>query len=391
MLKNFNFCIPTKIVFGPQKEGEVGSLIAGYLASKVLVVIGKNSVIKSGLLNRVLKSLEKENITYSVLQGVRANPTFDLVIEGKKIVLENGIDFILAIGGGSVIDTAKCIAVNACYDGDIHDFNYHLAIPNKALPIGVILTISAAGSEMSNSCVIQDDATNKKMGFNSELIRPVFAIENPELTFGVSKEQTAYGIVDILMHTLERYFCDSDEHELADEFALGVIKNVIEVGHIAYNEPDNYDARARIMLASSLSHCGLTHIGKPFMMPVHQLEHAVSGMFPNIAHGLGLAILFPGWCEEYLPYEKEKMARLSRHVFGNSGNDDETAQKMIRCFKDYFKKMNLPSSLEEVGIKEKDIDTLVDIVSQKGNRVISHRSHPMDAKVMKDIFYRVLK
>lgn len=391
MTKNFDFTIPTKLFFGPDKENDTGHILASYGANKVLVVIGKNSVIKSGLLNRVLKSLESENLPYLILKGVRANPTFDLVIEGKKTVVENGIDFILAIGGGSVIDTAKCIAVNALYDGDIHDFNYHVIAPTKALPLGVVLTISAAGSEMSNSCVIQDDKDNTKMGFNSDLVRPVFAIENPELTYSVSSEQTAYGVVDILMHTLERYFSDSDKYELADELALGLIKNVLDVGLTAYKEPENYDVRAKLMLASSISHCGFTSIGKGYMMPVHQLEHAVSGKFPKIAHGLGLAILFPGWCEEYLPYEKAKFARLGRQVFGLEGSDEEVGAKAIICIKKYFKKLDMPSSFKEVGVSEKDIKDLVDIVSKKGTRVIPHRSHPMDEKVMTNIFVRVSK
>ena len=391
MTKNFNFHIPTKIVFGPGKEEEAGSLLTEFGASKVLVVIGRNSVVKSGLLNRVLKSLENYNLPYAILKGVRANPTFDLVEEGKKLVLENGIDFILAIGGGSVIDTAKCIAVNALHDGDIRDFNYHKIVPTKALPVGVVLTISAAGSEMSNSCVIQDDQFNKKMGFNSELVRPVFAIENPELTYSVSPEQTAYGVVDILMHTLERYFSDSDKYELADELALGLIKHVLDVGLTAYKEPENYNARAKLMLASSISHCGFTSIGKGYTMPVHQLEHAVSGKFPKIAHGLGLAVLFPGWLEEYLPYEKRKLVKLGKQVFHLQGDNYEIASGVIREFKKYFKKLGMPSSLEEIGIYEKDIPVLVDIVSAKGARVINHRSHPMDAEVMASVYSRVLR
>lgn len=389
MIKNFEFHIPTKLIFGPDKENDTGKIIATFGGQKVLIVIGKNSVIKSGLLNRVTKSLENENLPYTILSGVRANPTFDLVEEGKKMVVENGIDFILAIGGGSVIDTAKCIAVNALYDGDIRDFNYHVLAPTKALPIGVVLTISAAGSEMSNSCVIQDDLMNKKMGFNSEIVRPVFAIENPELTYSVNKEQTAYGVVDILMHTLERYFSESDEHELADELAIGLIKNVVDFGLIAYNEPENYEARAKIMLASSISHCGFTSIGKKYMMPVHQLEHAVSGMFPKIAHGLGLAILFPSWAEEYLPYEEKKFARLGRIVFDLNGEDKVVARKCVDHIKDYFCKLDMPTRFEEVGIMEKDLPALVDIVSQKGNRVIPHPTHPLDDKVMTSIFYRV--
>ena len=205
-MKNFEFVSPTKIYFGPGKENDVGSILKDFGASRVLIVIGKNSVIKSGLLERVVVSLGKASIPFELLRGVRANPTFDLVEEGLSIIRTHKIDFILAIGGGSVIDTAKCIAVNFYHNGGVKDINLHKAAPTKALPVGVILTISAAGSELSNSCVIQDDATGIKVGFNSDLVRPVFAIENPELTYSLPKEQIAYGVVDILMHTLERYF-----------------------------------------------------------------------------------------------------------------------------------------------------------------------------------------
>ena len=209
-MKNFEFCSPTKIYFGSGQEKEVGRILKELGSNKVLIVAGKNSVFDSGLYDRIAESLYDSGISHALLSGVRANPTFDLVSKGVEIVKANNIDFILPIGGGSVIDTAKCIAVNAYHDGDIKDFNYHLVQPTKALPIGVVLTIAAAGSELSNSCVIQDDVTGTKIGFNSDLIRPVFVIENPELTYSVSKEQTAYGIFDIMMHSLERYFCFSE-------------------------------------------------------------------------------------------------------------------------------------------------------------------------------------
>ena len=391
MKKEFNFITPTEIEFGPGKEEQIGKLLAKYGAKNVLIVIGKNSVVKSGLLNRVIKCIEAENITYEVLSGVRANPTFDLVREGNEIVINKEIDFLLAIGGGSVIDTAKCIAVTAHYEGDIKDFNLHLATPKYAMPIGVILTISAAGSEMSSSCVIQDDETEVKKGFNSDLVRPRFVIENPELSYSVNQEQTAYGVVDILMHTLERYFTESDEHELADEFALGLIKNVIEVGLTAYNNPNDYDSRARLMLASSLSHNGFTSVGKNYIMPVHALEHALSGRFVKVAHACGLAILFPGWARKYYVYDIPKFARLGRHVFNIKGKDEkEEAELCIKAFRDYFDKLGMPSHLSEVGVKEKDIEVLADLVTGKGSSAVKHHALPLDKEVAKEIYLSVL-
>ena len=391
MKTEFNVRLSTEIIFGPKKEEEIGKTLLRFNAKNVLIIIGKNSVVKSGLLNRVIKSLENENITYEILRGVRANPTYELVKEGLNIVLEKNIDFLLPIGGGSVIDTAKCIAVNAFHTGDIKDFNLHLVVPEKALPIGVILTISAAGSEMSTSCVVQDDETGVKRGFNSELVRPAFVIENPELTYSVNKEQTAYGVVDILMHTLERYFTRSDKYELADELALGLLRNVVDVGLIAYNEPENYDARARLMLDSTVSHNGMTSIGKDYIMSVHALEHALSGKFVHVAHACGLAILFPAWARKYVAFDTAKFARLGRHVFDISEKDDKKAAlKTIEEFERYFAKFDLPNRLSQVGVKEEDIDDLVNLVTKNGTSVVPHHVLPIDAKVAREIFMEVL-
>ena len=390
-MKNFNFVSPTKIYFGPGKEKEVGSILNDLKASNILIVIGKNSVVKSGLLEKAVYSLTQYHLSYEILRGVRANPTFDLVEEGLKICREKKIDFILAIGGGSVIDTAKCIAANYYYAGSVKDFNLHLAEPKQALPVGVILTIAAAGSELSASCVIQDDAAGTKYGFVSDLIRPVFAIENPELTYSLPPEQIAYGVVDILMHTLERYFCKSDKYEIADEFALGLIKNVLEVGRLSFINPTNYDYRASLMLDSSLSHNGITSIGKKMIMPVHQLEHALSGKFPNIAHGLGLAILFPAWCRYYYKYDVDKFATLGERVFDiYSGNKVEDAKSTIDAFEEYFASLNLPHKLSEVGVKEEDIEVLVNLVTNNGTRTVPHHTKPINDEVAREIYYSCL-
>lgn len=390
-MKNFEFVSPTKIYFGPGKENDVGSILKEFGASRVLIVIGKNSVIKSGLLERVVVSLGKASIPFELLRGVRANPTFDLVEEGLSIIRAHKIDFILAIGGGSVIDTAKCIAVNFYHNGGVKDINLHKAIPTKALPVGVILTISAAGSELSNSCVIQDDATGIKVGFNSDLVRPVFAIENPELTYSLPKEQIAYGVVDILMHTLERYFSESDKYELADEFALGLIKNVLEVGLLAYQNPTNYEYQSALMLASSLSHNGLTSIGKKYYMPVHQLEHPLSGSFPHIAHGLGLAILFPAWCKYYYKYDIDKFTTLGERVFDiYSGDKEQDALATISAFEEYFARIDLPNKLSDLGVKKEDIESLVNKVTNNNTRTVYHHTKPINDEVARKIYYSCL-
>lgn len=390
-MKNFDFVSPTKIYFGPDKEKEVGSILYERGATNILIVIGKNSVVKSGLLEKVVVSLGQYHLSYEILRGVRVNPTFELVEEGLKICRDKKIDYLLAIGGGSVIDTAKCIAANYYYAGDVRDFNFHKAEPKKALPVGVILTIAAAGSELSNSCVLQDDKLGIKFGFASDVVRPAFAIENPELTYSLPPEQIAYGVVDILMHTLERYFCKSDKYEIADEFALGLIKNVLEVGRLSFINPTNYDYRASLMLASSLSHNGITSIGKKMIMPVHQLEHALSGMFPNVAHGLGLAILFPAWCRYYYKYDIEKFATLGERVFDiYTGNKTQDALSTIDALEEYFASLNLPSKLSEIGVQEKDIEQLVNLVTNNGKRSVPHHTKAINDEVAREIYYSCL-
>ena len=287
---DFDIHLKTKVFFGADKEKEVGEILSSYDAHRVLIVIGQGSVKKSGLLDVVIDSLKKNNIEFAILEGIRPNPVIEGVREGLALAKEFKPDFLLPIGGGSVIDTAKSIACGYYYDGDPFDFNRHVAKPQKALPIGVILTISAAGSEMSNSCVIQNDETQEKMGFNNDLVRPTFAIEDPKLSFSVNQYQTACGIVDTMMHTLERYFQPSAQNEPADGFAEAVLRSVIKAGQKVVRNPEDYESRAVLMLMSSFSHNGLTNMGKPVAMTVHKLEHALSGMYPSIAHGAGLAV-----------------------------------------------------------------------------------------------------
>ena len=384
---DFNFEIKTKLYFGKNKENEVGHILKEYGVNRVLIVIGRSSVKKSGLLDKIYHLLDQEKIEYCLLEGIRANPTTELVYEGLKIAKEKKVDFLLAIGGGSVIDTAKSIAAGYYYEGDPFDFNLHKTKPTKALPLGVILTISASGSEMSTSCVIQDDKTGTKSGFNSELVRPVFAIENPELTYSVNKEQTGYGIVDIMMHTLERYFQPSSDNEVADEFALGLLKTTIKAGRIAINNPMDYEARATLMLNSSLSHNGLTNIGKPFMMPVHQMEHVLSGLYPAVAHGAGLAVMFPAWSKYYLEYDIKKFSRLAEVLFDSHIKDEyKNGLNGIECLMQYFKELGMPLYLEDLGISKDAIPSLVQKLTNDGTRVIGHHKKPMDQEVAQKIY-----
>ena len=304
-------------------------------------------------------------------------------IEEARVFAPN---LILGIGGGSVMDTAKNIAVGYFYAGDSFDFNLHKAKPKKALPVGVILTIAASGSELSNSCVIQDDEKQIKRGFNDDLVRPVFAIENPKLTYSVSKVQTAYGIVDIMMHTLERYFNGSSDNEPADGFAEALLRSVIKAAKTVMDNPTDYDARAVLMLMSSLSHNDITSIGKGKMLFVHQIEHAVSGVYPQVAHAAGLAVLFPAWAKYYVNYDTDKFASLATNVFGiHKMNKLDTAKAGIQELEKLFASLNMPKTFKDLGIDKVDVELLANLVTDNGNRVIAHPAKDMDKEVVKAI------
>ncbi|MEG1565526.1 MAG: iron-containing alcohol dehydrogenase [Bacilli bacterium] len=386
---NFEFCSPTRVLFGRNKEEEIGAKLKELGSAVVLIVYGQSSVIKSGLLAKVTASLEVSGIRYIELGGVRINPNTSFVELGREAVKKHYIDTILAVGGGSVIDVAKAISVNAFYRGNVFDFNDHKAQPQRAIPVAVILTVAGAGSELSSSCVIQDDKRKMKKGFNTDLVRPVLVIENPELTYTVSKYQTAVGTVDILMHTLERYFSTSSKIELADEFAIGLLKTVIKSGIIVYNKPMDYDGRANLMLTSSYSHNGITSIGKKYKMPCHYLEHVLSGIYPEVAHGAGLAVIFPAWAEEYMIVEKQKMARLARELFDCKFTSNiEGARLFIDNIKAYFEKLEMPSTFKDLGIENVNIEELLNQFVANGTRAVDHRCKPLDVDVAKVIYER---
>ena len=384
---NFDFQVKTKIYFGKDKHLQIGKVLKEFGAKRVLIFIGQGSVKSSGLLDTIICCLNIETIEYKVVEGIRPNPTADLARNFLKVAKEYKPDLLLAIGGGSVIDTAKLVSVGYYYDGDCFDFNLHKVQPEKALPVGVILTISAAGSEMSTSCVIQDDELMIKRGFNSELIRPVFAIENPELTYSVSPRQTMNGIVDIMMHTLERYFQPSCDNEPADGFAESLLKSVMKAGSVVMNNPNDYESRAVLMLMSSMSHNGFTNIGKKFFMPVHQLEHALSGVYPEVSHGAGLAVLFPAWAKCYIDVELNKFDQFARNVFGLN-NPDKMANALagIEALEKYFKSIHAPLTFKELDIDNPDIDKLINVLLDGGKKVIPHDKKPMNQEIARIIY-----
>lgn len=371
-MKNFIYNTPTKVYFGKGQEDNIGTILKGYNAKKVLLHYGKSSVKKSGLLDKIIKNLKEESIDFLELGGVEPNPKLSLVKEGIKLVKENEINFILAIGGGSVLDSAKLISSGSLVEHDPWLFSIKEKTPTKHIPLGVILTIAASGSDMSNSCVITNDLTKEKRGFNSEENRPTFAILNPELTYTVSKYQTACGIVDILMHTLERFISIGEETYLTDQISIAVMKAVLKAGKVAIDNPNDYEARAELLWANSLSHNGLTSCGREFLMSVHQLEHEVSGMFDHVAHGAGLAALWPAWATTVYSSAIERFKLLAYEVLeieptNNPQNDISMA---ISKLKDYFKSIGIETSLREFGIKESDLPALALNVTFNHKRVL---------------------
>ena len=356
---NFEFQSPTKIYFGKGVENKLGEVLKEAGHHKVLLHYGMGSIFKSGLYDKLMASLKEAGFKVFELGGVEANPKIDLVRKGVALVKEKGIDAVVACGGGSVIDSAKLIAVASTSDVDPWEYSMHHEQVSSTLDLAVVLTISAAGSELSNSCVISNPVNNLKRGFNSDLIRPKWAFLNPELTYSVSKYQTACGVVDILMHTFERYLT-YDNAPLTRNIANGLIKTVIEKGLICYNEPNNYDARADIMLASSLSHNGLTGLGIKMFFTVHKLEHEVSGFYPSVAHGAGLAVLFPVWAEEMIPNHTKLFSDFAVNALGIKDTGDELANALdgIKYLRSYFVSLEMPHSLREFGIKEEDLPKL---------------------------------
>ncbi len=372
-MHSFNLLMPTELIFGVGRHQEIAKAIKRYGKKNVLIMYGENFAVKSGLLNRVTDLLESEEIDYVLYGGITPNPEVKYVREAKRIAKEYEVDLILAIGGGSVIDVAKSLSVNFYYDGDELDFSKRIATPQKALALGVILTHSSAGSEMSGSCVISEAALNFKQGFRTDLVRPIFAITDPELTYTVSPYQTAVGIVDSFMHSLERYFSYSAEIELADRFAEGIFITLKECAEVLVSDPTNEVARANLMLASTFSHNDVTGIGKKVGMPAHALEHAVSALYPRIAHGHGLAIIFPAWLTYYFEELKYKIDRFARVVFDlHDENLEQNARNGIEALKDLFIRLGLTLTLRSVGVKKSDLETLADIVTFNGTKDLYH-------------------
>jgi hypothetical protein len=361
-MNNFIYDTPTRVYFGKDEELKVGKLTAEFAPKKVLIHYGGKSAKESGLLDRVRNCLEAENIAYVELGGVVANPELPLVREGIELCRKEGVDFVLAVGGGSVMDSAKDIANGAANpDIDVWDFSLGVTAPVKTLKKGAILTLAAAGSEMSASCVITNPETKEKRGYNSPCNRMDFAIENPELTYTVNAYQTACGAVDIAMHTIERYFCPGSDTYLTDAIAEAVIKSTLKAGKDCLKNPRDYEARANMMWASSLAHNGLTQCGREFQLVVHQLEHEVSGMYPQVAHGAGLAALWCSWARYVYKANIPRWLQYASRIWNvdiDFEHPEATIEKAIALQEQYYQEIGMPTNLTSLGVKEEDLPVL---------------------------------
>lgn len=373
-MENFQYYTPTKIIFGRGAEEQTGQLAAEQGCKKVLVHYGGGSVVRSGLLERIYRSLDAVGISYVSLGGVVPNPRLSLVYEGIRLARKEQVDFILAVGGGSVIDSAKAIGYGVANEGDVWDFYEKRRMAKACLPIGVVLTIAAAGSEMSDSSVITKEEGWLKRGYSSNYARARFAVMNPELTMTLPKYQTASGCVDIMMHTMERYFNHSENMEMTDGISEHLLRTVMKNAKILMNEPDNYQARAEVMWAGSLSHNGLTGCGTGGGdWASHQLEHELGGMF-DVAHGAGLAAVWGSWARYVMDAAPERFAKFAVNVMGVEPEAEKlkTAQKGIEAMEDFYRALDMPVCIGDMGIEltEEQMRELAEKCSHFGKRTI---------------------
>ena len=353
---NFTYYTPTKVVFGKDTEQQAGELVRQAGGSKVLLHYGGESARRSGLLDRVTKSLDEAGIPYVELGGAVPNPRMALAHEGIELGKKEGVDFILAVGGGSAIDSAKCIAYGMEYEGDVWDFYDRKAQAESAVPVGVVLTLAATGSEMSDSSVMTLEDGWIKRGYSSEYGRPSFAIMNPELTYTLPTYQTASGVVDIMMHTLERYFNTTKDNRLTDEIAEALLRTMLHYGLVVMEDPNDYTARAQIMWAGSLSHNGLTGAGADSDWATHQLEHELSGLF-DVAHGAGLAALWGSWARYVYKEDVSRFVQFAVNVMGIYNDFDrpeETALAGIEALEAFFVLLDIPIRISDMDIEVTD-------------------------------------
>ncbi len=361
-MDNFTFHAPTEFLFGKDTQNQVGSLLEKYGASKVLLHYGGGSIKKSGLYDTVLASIKSTGIKVVTLGGVKPNPTDGLVYEGIELCKQEACDFILAVGGGSVIDSAKAIAAGTLYDGDFWDFFNRKAHVSNALPVGTILTIPAAGSEGSTASVITKEDEGLKRGMGANILRPKFSIINPELTYSLPMWHTSAGIVDMMAHIFERYFTKTQDVILTDRLCEATLISIMEAAQVLLKDPYDYEARATICWAGTIAHNGSLGVGRQEDWASHEIEHELSAFY-DMTHGAGLAIIFPAYMQYTLDEDLDRYYRLATQVFGvpdNHYDKKHVALEGIERLKDFFSMIGMPVSLTQTEAKKEDMPLWLD-------------------------------
>lgn len=375
-MDNFTFCSPTKFVFGRDTHKKAGELAARFGAKKVLLHYGGGSIKKNGIYDEVMASLREQHLDVVELGGVQPNPISSKVYEGIALCRAEQVDFILAVGGGSVIDSAKAIAAGVCYDGDFLDFYRDKAKIAKALPVATVLTIPAAGSEGSPNTVITDEQNLIKRGAASDLLRPVFSIMNPALCFTLPAYQSMCGCSDIMAHIFERYFTNTKEVEITDRFCEAVLLTIIKEAPKVKANPRDYEAQANIMWAGMVAHNNLCGVGRQQDWGTHAMEHQLSAHY-GVAHGAGLAIMFPAWMKYVLDHDVARFAQLAVRVWGcemDEVNLKNTAFQGISRYEEFLRSLDLPLSFSDIGAKEEDIPKLISTMGIT-SRAAEHPKH----------------
>ena len=389
-MKDFNFYAPTRVVFGRNAEKQIGQLVKANGGHKVLIHYGGGSAERSGLLGVVRQQLQDAGISFVELGGVVPNPLLSLVYQGIELCRREQVDFLLAVGGGSVIDSAKAIGYGVPYDGDVWDFWTGKAVPAQCLPIGTVLTIPAAGSEMSSSCVITKDDGLIKRGINSDLCRCRFAVMNPERTYTLPPYQTAAGATDIMMHTMERYFTTVDDMTLTDAISEALLRTVKDAALVVMEHPEDYRHRAQIMWAGSLAHNDLTECGTEKDFATHRLEHELSALF-GVTHGAGLAALWPSWARYVMKKHMSRFVQFAVNVMGvenDFSHPEETAEKGIRAMEDWYRKIGMPTNIRELigrEVTDEEISVMVDKCS-RGGTITLGAIEVLDSAAMRRIY-----
>lgn len=388
-MQSFEYHCPTEIIFGRGTEERVAEKIRQYGGHRVFVVYGGGSVIKNGLLARVERVMTAGGLAFRVLGGVQPNPRLSLARDGVREALLFKADFVLAIGGGSVIDTAKAIAHGlANPHTDIWEYWLGEKKLEKTTPVGVVLTIAAAGSETSDSAVLTDEESGKKSGLNTDLNRPAFAIMNPELTYTLPRRQIACGIADIMMHTMERYFSQVQGNSFTDRAAEALLQNVIAYAKPALTNAQDYEAMSEIMWCGSVSHNGFTGLGRPKDFAAHKLGHELSGRF-DVAHGASLTAVWGSWARTVYMDDPQRFARFARQIWGiNAGTPEEQARAGIRETEAFFASIGMPLNFTELGIGVQDeamLEELADMCTDSGNKKVA-AFRPLDREAVLEIY-----